>query len=159
VFGKHGLIFLGAAVLFGVFFSPGRGESRAQVAFLGWRECATCHEDIARSWQKTRHARAFESLKKTSQEGLPACLKCHVTAYDEPGGFVDFELTPELVGVQCEECHGSGNTHAAESGNKEKIAAKPGEGKCKRCHTPGQDPGFQYGKKGKLVHPRKGNPE
>ncbi len=137
-----------------VFFSPGQGMSQNQAGFSGWQECTSCHEDIVRGWQKTRHAKAFESLKKTSQDGLPACLRCHVTAYDEPGGYVDFELTPELIEVQCEECHGSGKDHIAGSGDKKKITANVGEQKCKKCHTPGQDPGFDYSRKSKLVHAR-----
>ncbi len=119
---------------------------------MGYKECATCHEEIVNSWLKTRHAKAFESLKKTSQEGLPGCVPCHVTGYDEPGGYVDFEITPELIGVQCEECHGPGKAHTTNPGEKSGITTKTGDKKCKKCHTPGQDPNFNYGKKSPLVH-------
>jgi hypothetical protein len=147
---KRDRLFVSAIVFLGLFFSPGEGKSQNQEGFSSWKECSSCHEEIVRAWQNTRHAKAFESLKKTSQEGLPACLRCHVTAYDEPGGYVDFELTPELIGVQCAECHGAGKGHMADPGQERMGNA--GEKKCRKCHTPGQDPGFHYGKKSKLVH-------
>ena len=123
-----------------------------QGTYLGFKECLPCHEEITRAWEKTRHARAFESLKKTSQEGLPGCLPCHVTGYEKPGGYVDFEITPELTGVQCEECHGPAKSHAANPAEKGIVTAEPDEKKCRVCHTAGQDPNFNYPKKSKLVH-------
>jgi hypothetical protein len=145
-------IFLFVIAFSSVFFSAGQGGTQNQEGFLNWKECVSCHEQIVLSWQNTRHAKAFESLKKTSQEGLPACLPCHVTGYDEPGGYVDFELTPELIGVQCEECHGPGKPHITNPGEKSSVISKVGEKKCKKCHTPGQDPNFNYGRKSKLTH-------
>ena len=41
-------------------------------AYLGWRNCAACHETIAAEWQLSSHARAFAGLKKSAQETLPA---------------------------------------------------------------------------------------
>jgi len=142
------------AFLSWTFISGNESPALGQGIFLGYKECINCHEEITHSWLKTRHARAFESLKKTSQEGLPGCLPCHVTGYDEPGGYVDFEITPELIGVQCEACHGAGKAHIANPGEKSGITARTGEMKCKKCHTPGQDPNFSYGKKSQLVHSR-----
>jgi hypothetical protein len=80
--------------------------------YIGWKQCAACHSPIDTTWQKTRHANAIESLKKTSQQNLPDCVKCHVTGYEKDGGFIDYELTPEMAGVQCEVCHGPGSKHA-----------------------------------------------
>lgn len=120
--------------------------------YLGANECGTCHESIFKVWQKTRHATAFNSLKKTSQENLAGCQKCHVTAFEEAGGFIDAELTPELVGVQCEECHGPGKVHAANPEKQGSIIAKVPETKCRKCHTAGQDGNFDYAKKVRLIH-------
>ncbi len=122
--------------------------------YLGWKGCQGCHEKPVGGWQKTKHAGAYESLKKSNQESLPECLRCHVTGYEETGGFIDFDLTPELAGVQCEECHGPGKEHAANPGKAGTIAARPGEDKCRKCHTPGQDRAFDYTKKVKSVHGR-----
>jgi hypothetical protein len=135
------------------FLISGKGWAQSSEGYAGWRACMACHETVVKSWQKTPHAKAFESLRKTNQEKLPGCVSCHVTAYEEPGGFIDVELTPELSGVQCEECHGSAKKHISNMGLKEGMVAKPGEKKCHKCHTVGQDPKFNYGKKCKKIHP------
>ena len=107
--------------------------------YLGADECASCHEGILKVWQKTKHALAFNSLKKTSQENLTGCQKCHVTAFEEAGGFIDAELTGCLV-------------HAANPAKPGSIIAKVPETKCRKCHTAGQDGNFDYAKKVRLIH-------
>lgn len=136
---------------FACWATPGRAN------YIGWTNCARCHEEIAAKWQLSGHARAFESLKKLSQENLPACISCHVTGYERPGGFIDIELTHNLVGVQCEECHGPGEDHAAAPYKNMTILAKPGVETCRRCHTPGQDPNFDYQKKVMNIHAATGS--
>ena len=125
--------------------------SAPSATYVGWKQCAPCHSDVADSWQNTRHAKAIESLKKSKQEALPACVKCHVTGYEKDGGFIDNELTPEMAGVQCEVCHGPGSEHAANPvpGN---VVKESGAALCRQCHTEGQDPKFDYAVKVKTVH-------
>jgi predicted CXXCH cytochrome family protein len=120
-------------------------------SYVGWTKCSPCHAAIADTWQNTRHAKAIESLKKTGQENLPACVKCHVTGYEKDGGFIDYELTPEMAGVQCEVCHGPGSDHV---GNpvKDNVIKEAGPELCRQCHTEGQDAGFNYEVKVKNVH-------
>ena len=104
------LVLIGTLLAGGVFLAA-RGSSVFAETFgdyLGWKACAECHEDVASSWQKTRHALAFEHLKNDGKEGVPGCVRCHVVRFDEDGGFIDMDLTPELAGVQCESCHGPG---------------------------------------------------
>ncbi|MDD5168099.1 MAG: cytochrome c family protein [Syntrophales bacterium] len=120
--------------------------------YAGAGACAGCHSDLVKGWKTTRHAGALETLKKKSQEGLPACVKCHVTGFEKAGGYVDQELTPELSGVQCESCHGPAAAHAANPGNRKDLVAHPGEASCRECHTKGQDPKFDYRTKKKFVH-------
>ncbi len=83
---------------------------------MGENTCAKCHEKVANSFKTHQHNDAFANiqndrrycqLKKEGREG--ACLKCHVTGYGEPGGFVSAEETPELAKVGCESCHGPGS--------------------------------------------------
>ncbi len=125
--------------------------SEQSAAYVGWTKCAPCHSDIADSWQNTRHAKAIESLKKSKQESLPACVKCHVTGYEKDGGFIDNELTPEMAGVQCEVCHGPGSEHVANPIAKNTVK-ESGAALCRQCHTEGQDPKFDYAAKVKTVH-------
>jgi predicted CXXCH cytochrome family protein len=120
-------------------------------SYAGSKKCATCHSAISQTWQNTRHAKAIESLKKTGQENLPNCFKCHVTGYEKDGGFIDNELTPEMAGVQCEVCHSPGKDHASNPMQK-KMIKEPGESLCRQCHTQGQDPGFNYKEKVKQAH-------
>ena len=125
--------------------------SEQSASYVGWEKCATCHSAITDTWKGTRHATAIESLKKTGQETLPACVKCHVTGYEQDGGFIDYELTPEMAGVQCEVCHGAGSIHIA-SPIAKNITKKSDAELCRKCHTQGQDPGFDYEVKVKGVH-------
>jgi predicted CXXCH cytochrome family protein len=141
-------ISLGACIL---LLSGRLLSSETPGAYVGWKRCAMCHSDISGDWQKGRHAHAFESLKKTGQENLPACLGCHVTGYEQDGGFIDFDITPEMISVQCEECHGRGSEHAVNPAGKVLVKA-PGVDLCRRCHTEGQDPAFDYNEKVTGVH-------
>ena len=126
-------------------------RSQENVKYVGHEKCAPCHSDIHKSWLNTRHARAVDSLKKTGQEGLAGCVRCHVTGYEKNYGFMDYELTPEMAGVQCEACHGPGEKHLTNPMG-EKLAKDPGEDLCRVCHTTGQDPGFKYAEKARLSH-------
>lgn len=120
-------------------------------SYAGWKACSGCHPNVVAEWQKSRHAKAFESLKRSGQENLPACVRCHVTGYGEAGGFLDTELTPGMVGVQCEACHGPAKNHLGLSTKKD-IAARPAVNICRRCHTEGQNPGFDYAEMVKNIH-------
>ena len=129
-----------------------RSQNATEAAeYVGNEKCSTCHVNIHKSWKDTRHAGAIDSLKKSGQEGLASCVKCHVTGYENDGGFIDYELTPEMAGVQCEACHGPGEKHISNPMGG-KMKKEPGEALCRECHTKGQDPGFDYREKAKLTH-------
>jgi hypothetical protein len=122
--------------------------------YIGAQNCAACHEEIAASWAKTPHAKAFEHLRKEGKDTTPGCVKCHSVAYEQDGGFIDMELTPELAGVQCESCHGPGNQHRDTEDPAHIIRNMTKEG-CRSCHTPGQDANFDFAQKVKKIHPVK----
>lgn len=120
--------------------------------YLGYTACVDCHSEITDKWKVTKHGNAFENLKTQGAEKQenPGCFRCHVVAYNEDGGYIDMELTPELKDVQCEACHGPGRKHT-ETLSADDIN-KASEDVCRKCHTEGQDKDFDYMKKSKLVH-------
>ena len=140
-----------ASILWLLLCTPSLHSDKSS-SYVGWKQCEVCHDEIVQKWKETRHAEAIESLKKSSQENLAACVKCHVTGYEEDGGFLDYELTPEMAGVQCEECHGRGSNHIKNPGQEGVLERAPGVEVCRRCHTDRQDPGFNHKEKSALVH-------
>ena len=118
--------------------------------YVGKDRCMECHEETVVSWAKTAHARALDSLIRKGKEYDPQCLPCHVTGMNDKshgGGFVSLNLTPHMVNVQCEQCHGPGGLHAQDPEN---VSARlSGEQTCLSCHTKDTDPGFSYQKKQK----------
>lgn len=121
--------------------------------YLGYTACIDCHSEIVDKWETTKHANAFENLKTQGIEKQenPGCFRCHVVAYNEDGGYIDMELTPELKDVQCESCHGPGRIHS-ETADPEDLIVKADESICRKCHTEGQDKDFNYIEKSKLIH-------
>ncbi|HET7498373.1 MAG TPA: multiheme c-type cytochrome [Candidatus Eisenbacteria bacterium] len=113
--------------------------------YLGEKNCRRCHETEYELYSKQQHAQAFATLVKNQRDSTPECLPCHVTGMGQAGGFVSKESTPDLVNVQCENCHGMGTTHG--SGNV------VGPEVCVTCHNPAQDPSFNFDEKvQKIVH-------
>jgi hypothetical protein len=141
----------GSVILLPLLLIASLALPKESADYLGWKRCAGCHAEISKSWQNSKHAKAFESLKKSGQQELPACVKCHVTGYEQTGGFIDYELTPEMADVQCEECHEAGSEHVGNPAGQGMVKT-PGIETCRRCHTKGQDPGFNYDEKVKAVH-------
>lgn len=154
---------------------------QATAQYVGAARCRACHLPLAKSWEQTKMAKAFELLKpgvaadvKRAHKIDPAkdythdsaCVGCHVTGYGKPGGFESIEKTPGLVGVQCEMCHGAGGGYLKPNlmsiQNKEYkrtdlLAAgltPPDEKVCRTCHNP-KSPfykPFDYQSRKKEVH-------
>ena len=83
--------------------------------YLGAESCASCHQSQFDSWQSTKHATAFSTLENVGKSFDPDCIVCHTVGFDQ-GGFIDFVMTPELMNVQCENCHGAGKAHVESTG-------------------------------------------
>jgi hypothetical protein len=124
-------------------------RTQAQMAgdrYLGEKTCRRCHEMEYQMYASQMHAHAFETLVKNQRESTPECQPCHVVGMGQPGGFVSRQATPDLVNVQCENCHGMGTRHPEEG-------AIAGPDVCMTCHTSSQSPHFQYDEMvAKIVH-------
>ena len=113
--------------------------------YMGEKNCRRCHEMEYQMYTKQHHAHAFATLTKNQRDSTPECLPCHVVGMGQAGGFVSKEATPELVNVQCENCHGMGTMH----GSGQTVGPEV----CITCHTPSQDPTFNFEEKlTKIVH-------
>jgi hypothetical protein len=103
-------------------------------AYVGAQACASCHAEELAFWQKTPHARAYETLSRQFKEFNLDCVSCHVTGYGQPGGST-VTFVNELKDVQCEVCHGPGSRHLADNRDKLAIIAKPERSMCApKCH-------------------------
>jgi len=112
-------------------------QSLAGDHYLGDKTCRRCHETEYQKYLNQGHAHAFETLVKAERDATPECLACHVTGLGQAGGFISKQSTPDLVNVQCENCHGMGTKHPDGS---TPIAADA----CIQCHTHEQSPNFNY---------------
>ncbi|MBI5644221.1 MAG: hypothetical protein HY954_12190 [Deltaproteobacteria bacterium] len=112
--------------------------------YAGAVKCAECHKPFSESWEKTRHAGAFDSLVNAGKSKDPECVKCHTVGFGEEGGFYSAVTTPQLKDVQCEACHGPGRDHAQELTPLRPVT----EQACLRCHTKSNSPDFDF----KLYH-------
>jgi hypothetical protein len=112
--------------------------------YVGAQACVECHENIHTTEMDTRHASALATLKKINQHNNPDCLACHTVGFGLPTGFVSETQTPQLSGVQCENCHGPAGNHAA---NPDDFSVRPrieiaGE-LCGGCHMGAEQPNFE----------------
>jgi hypothetical protein len=138
---------------------PAAAHGEIMGDYMGATACIECHGDIAKGWKATPHAHAFASLKTQGEEkqSIPGCFRCHVVGFEQDGGYVDMSLTPELVNVQCENCHGPARQHVQSGGDPELITQQPDEASCRVCHTEGQDKNFDYATKKQWVHAPEGH--
>jgi hypothetical protein len=120
-----------------------RRNKGGESVYAGDTVCKNCHPAEHAVWAKSRHGRAYSTLRKINKAFDPECLVCHVVGFNLPGGFISELDTPNLKNVQCEVCHGSGREHASAPtsgfGNKAKEA-------CKQCHVKNHSPRFNYAK-------------
>ncbi len=88
--------------------------------FLGYDEqvvklttCGNCHVGQQAEWEETHHAEAWSEVQNSGQAD-PSCEICHSTGPNgnltDAGGFVA-TADARYQDVQCEACHGPGETH------------------------------------------------
>jgi hypothetical protein len=120
---------------------PPNPAATADPAYVGAEACGACHPEQLLQWAGSKHARALAALERKRQELNPECVRCHVTAYGEIGGYrIGAKQGVDLGNVQCEACHGFGREHRG----KGKIRGRVAETVCRRCHSTENSPTFRY---------------
>jgi len=126
------------------------GTTSAENGYVGGERCRLCHRSTYGAWLTTAHART----DRAGVEG-PTCVRCHLT-----------DSATKLRGVQCEACHGAGESYALPEvmidPEKARMAGlvKPTEAVCRRCHgsaTDGHEATFEMpppSTLGAVVHDR-----
>jgi hypothetical protein len=113
--------------------------------FAGAQACTECHQDIHDAEMNTRHAGAFTDAVFVAAGGQTnsSCLPCHTVGFGLTSGFVSKSKTPNLAGVQCENCHGPAANHAANPADPAAIPrVEIAAAVCGGCHTGSQHPTY-----------------
>ena len=117
----------GVSLIYALCMAPCLYADEAiEAEYIGVENCRLCHQPHFDSWSETKMAKSYDLLKPGQRveakvkAGLDPdkdytkdtdCLRCHVTGLGKPGGFVSPEETPDMLGVQCEMCHGPGSLY------------------------------------------------
>lgn len=113
--------------------------------YMGDAACGACHAQAYTTWKQSRHARAFSTLERVNKAFDANCLGCHTVAFNQPGGFIDPEITPDRLDVQCEVCHGPGQTHIVSGGTAPLTDPLGPQGPvCVQCHNRSHSPLFNF---------------
>ena len=126
-------------------------RTQTEAVFAGAATCEPCHKPIVELWRTSRHAHAQATLVKAGKQFDPECLACHVVGLGG-GGYINQTVTPQLAGVQCENCHGPSIAHnSSPAAVKPKPAVpagqnplRPGEATCRGCHRGSHSPTFDF---------------
>ena len=79
--------------------------------------CGNCHSEKQTTWAQTRHAGAYKTLTDLpATVAVPTCYSCHTVSTNGNGPATpkrgwDVVKDSAYHDVQCESCHGPGNTH------------------------------------------------
>ncbi|MCW8917343.1 MAG: cytochrome c family protein [Gammaproteobacteria bacterium] len=107
--------------------------------YIGPRSCRVCHRDFYNGRQDDQHFHTFQKIVDAGYANEPKCLGCHTTGYGVPTGYTDGKKSAQLVGIECEGCHGPGNVHMRRNDGGGFLAGVDNpqriERMCKACHT------------------------
>ncbi|NLD39499.1 MAG: hypothetical protein GX654_21815 [Desulfatiglans sp.] len=115
--------------------------AKEETVILRSASCGECHSDAYEIWQKSDHAKAFQTLINKERQFNPDCLVCHTTRFEEANGFTMKAQEKELRNVQCESCHGDASAHLEDPGSVPQM--DPGVKTCLKCHTEHRCPDFE----------------
>ncbi|MFA5100832.1 MAG: cytochrome c family protein [Candidatus Omnitrophota bacterium] len=120
------------------FISVCAAVSAQENQFIGAEKCKGCHPQQYKDFEARKFTKAWAVLKMRGKTRDPECLKCHVTGYGEPSGYISEEETPHLRYKQCEACHGAGGQHASNPGDRVAMQAMKSyvrdKDVCIQCH-------------------------
>lgn len=122
-----------------------KARETGQSPFVGEETCQSCHADEHKTWSNSLHSEAFYKLEDVNKAFDPNCIGCHSVGFETEGGFIDIDATPNLMNVQCENCHGAGRAHADAGGSTPLANSdwKP-EQMCAQCHEKKHSPSFKF---------------
>jgi len=118
---------------FGIFDTNFTGPLVGPALYSGAASCVECHDVRYAGWEHTLHATAFDTLIASGDGDNPLCFPCHTVGYGSASGFDALATTPQLAGVQCENCHGPGSNHNADSLNVH-LDVNLASSACGECH-------------------------
>lgn len=110
--------------------------------------CGNCHMTEYRSWLKSRHAHALDTLiekKRVTSE----CLPCHSTTYRAQSGFAVAPGDPEQA-VTCVSCHTEASSHA--KAPLQPFSERVAKAACLSCHDTETSPNFDFEVHRRKVH-------
>jgi hypothetical protein len=106
--------------------------------YVGADKCKGCHPMEYKDFQSRKFGKAWAVLDMLGKTKDPECLKCHVTGYNKPNGFISGEATPYLRYKECEACHGPAGNHVAnpaDSGIAQGLKVNANQANtCIECH-------------------------
>ena len=112
----------------------------ASASYVGAAACLGCHQDAHAVHVASRHHHSFATLRDKGYHRDPECLRCHVTALGQPGGFTRIDAPEHLREVSCESCHGPGSQHVATQAALVPVTPTT----CIGCHDRENSPHFDY---------------
>ncbi len=112
-------------------------------SYVGSESCKGCHAAAHAWWRGTKHGHAYATLEKVNKEFSLACVGCHVTGYNQPGGSTVTHVE-QLKDVGCESCHGPSSLHNADPKKAGLVQRDTNEATCKGCHNLEHSSRFQY---------------
>jgi peroxiredoxin len=146
------------------------GNLMPNAAYVGSDACESCHPAEFATWSASPHGHSLASLETQGKQEDKACLACHTTAFDLPGGFAKDARPadhPDLARVGCESCHGPGEAHVPKEAKKIGTIISLGDKCdscvilqiCGSCHDDANDPGFAFEVVEKIERQRHGTIE
>ena len=126
------------------------GPGEADGYYLGAEACRQCHSTAYNDEIETRHFKTFDKdstfFKAWTGAGQPdSCLLCHTTGWntnENNHGADEAEYRKNLLGIQCEACHGPGSEHVKGGGDPSKITVDYSAELCGSCHTGSHHPTY-----------------